>query len=1028
MTTPFRLDPAFVASYAKKKPPFGFNGLGELVYLRTYSRKKADGSKERWFETVERVVNGTYTMQKKHIESHSLGWVESVAQESAQEMYVRIFQMLFLPPGRGLWAMGSPITEERGLYAALNNCAFISTANLSKELSKPFCFLMDASCLGIGTGFDTKGAGSIVIQEPSELGSQTYVIADSREGWVESLRRLIDSYFVSESVVQYFDYSLIRPSGTEIRGFGGVASGPEPLRALLEDIRRILHLEIGKGISITSIVDIMNLVGRCVVAGNVRRTAEIAFGDYRSEEFINLKNYELNPERAAYGWASNNSIFADIGMDYNQIVPQIIANGEPGLAWLDNMRAYSRMNGTSDYKDHRVAGGNPCLTNDTRVLTDKGLVQIKDLIGKQFNAVVNGVSYPSTTKGFWLTAEGQPVFRIQLDNGSFVRCTDNHQILLADGSWCEAGKLRLGSDVQLSENTDFRNNSTIGTFEEGYVMGQLIGDGTFYTNQQGTSSAVITIWLDPKYENKLDYKPLQIVETFIKTLATRSDFLGFNFAHKSPGGFNEYRLKCRALSDLADKFEVYPNSKSLYEKGSHEFTRGIISGFFDADGCVVGTQAKGISVRLCQINLERLEAVQRLLFSLGIASKIFKYRQKAGMRSRPNGKGGSKDYMCQAGHELIIANRSIVLFRDIVGFQDNDKKAKLDNLIAQYKRAPNHSKYVSKVTAIIADGREDVYDATIPGISRFSANGIIVHNCLEQSLESSELCVLVESFPAKHKSLTDYKRTLKFAYLYAKTVTLGKTHWPETNRISLRNRRIGCSMSGIAQFITKHGIETLREWCEEGYEIIDHYDQIYSDWLCIPRSIKTTSIKPSGSVSLLAGATAGMHYPESRFYMRRVRLADKSDLIPGLVDAGYHIEKDTYSPNTSVVTFPIDAGAGIRIQSEVSMWEQLSLASFLQKHWGNNQISSTITFDPETEGPQIASALNYFQYQLKGISFLPRLKAGAYRQMPYESCTEEQYNDMVSKLRPLNLNDQDDAVVERFCDGESCMMALPNKA
>jgi ribonucleoside-triphosphate reductase len=138
------------------------------------------GSNEQWYETVERVVNGTYNMQKQWIENHSLGWNPQKAQFSAQEMYVatllsldivlctmgitallgahavpmnrydRIFHMKFLPPGRGLWAMGSPLTEQRGLYAALNNCAFVSTEGMKTDPVKPFVFLMDASMLGVG--------------------------------------------------------------------------------------------------------------------------------------------------------------------------------------------------------------------------------------------------------------------------------------------------------------------------------------------------------------------------------------------------------------------------------------------------------------------------------------------------------------------------------------------------------------------------------------------------------------------------------------------------------------------------------------------------------------------------------------------------------------------------------------------------------------------------------------------------------------------------------------------------------------
>ena len=145
---PFRLSKKFIEKYSAKQAPFGFGGFGELVYLRTYSRIKPDGSNEQWFETVERVVNGTYNMQRKWIEKHRLGWDPIKAQRSAQEMYERIFNMKFLPPGRGLWAQGTVITEERGMYAALNNCAFCSTSTLKDDLSKPFCFLMDMSMLG----------------------------------------------------------------------------------------------------------------------------------------------------------------------------------------------------------------------------------------------------------------------------------------------------------------------------------------------------------------------------------------------------------------------------------------------------------------------------------------------------------------------------------------------------------------------------------------------------------------------------------------------------------------------------------------------------------------------------------------------------------------------------------------------------------------------------------------------------------------------------------------------------------------
>ena len=650
----FKLSENFINKYKRKKAPFGFNGLGELVYMRTYSRIKEDGKNERWWETVQRVVEGTYTMQMNHIESHQLGWNPWQAQKSAQDMYERIFTMKFLPPGRGLWAMGTAITEEKGLYAALNNCAFVSTKTLKDDYSKPFCFLMDASMLGVGVGFDTKGAGEIIVKGVDiKREAQQFQIPDTREGWVESLKLLLESYFHGQAQVE-FDYSKIRLAGEPIKGFGGVSSGPEPLEEVHESIRQVLEGNAGQPITITTIVDIMNLIGKCVVAGNVRRTAEIVFGDPNSEEYLDLKNYKVNPHRDQFGWTSNNSIFAELGMDYTEVSKRIVDNGEPGLAWLDNMRHYSRMKNGGDDKDHRVMGGNPCL---------------------------------------------------------------------------------------------------------------------------------------------------------------------------------------------------------------------------------------------------------------------------------------------------------------------------------------------------------------------------------EQSLESYELCCLVETFPDNHDDLEDYKRTLKYAYLYAKTVTLGRTHWSDTNRVMLRNRRIGCSVSGVAQFITNRGLNEFRDWLEGGYDTIQEWDKIYSDWFAIPRSIKTTSVKPSGTVSLLAGATPGLHYPESRFYIRRIRISTNSDLIGPLKKAGYKIEKAFGSEDsTLVVEIPVDVGEGIRTASELSIWEQFSLAAFMQRHWADNQVSCTATFDPKIESEQIPNVLNYFHYHLKGISLLPRHDYGAYKQMPYESIDEKEYNKQIKKLKKLTFGviSNEEANVEKFCDGDFC--------
>lgn len=157
-------------------------------------------------------------------------------------------------------------------------------------------------------------------------------------------------------------------------------------------------------------------------------------------------------------------------------------------------------------------------------------------------------------------------------------------------------------------------------------------------------------------------------------------------------------------------------------------------------------------------------------------------------------------------------------------------------------------------------------------------------------LDSTELCCLVETFPARHESLPDFLLTLRAAFLYAKIVTLAPVHWPATNAIMSRNRRVGTSLSGLAQFLAARGLGALREWCDLGYAQLQAQDASLSEKFGVPRSVKTTCIKPSGTVSLLAGATPGMHFPESRFYLRRVRLASTSNLVPVLRAAGIKVE------------------------------------------------------------------------------------------------------------------------------------------
>lgn len=350
-----------------KTPIFGFNGLGEVVFRRTYSRDN-----ESWHDVVIRVIEGILSIRKEHFYRNSLEWNDEQWQLFAKNMAFSLFDMEWLPPGRGLWMMGTDFTYNKGSLA-LFNCASTDTKDdlvLSAE------WTMDALMNGVGVGFTTYWRGEAL--PPNKEDTEVFIIPDSREGWVQSLIILMCSYIDSPKYGKckfpVFDYSQIRPAGLPIRGFGGLASGPEPLIKLHSRIETYLdnfcngYIENENGerkdYNHTRLVaDIFNAIGACVVAGNVRRSAEISLGDVEDPTFINLKNYEENPERMEIGWMSNNSVVLKPDCDYEDfsMIPEmarrIIDNGEPGMINLVNIQKYGRYG--KEMKDEATLV-NPC--------------------------------------------------------------------------------------------------------------------------------------------------------------------------------------------------------------------------------------------------------------------------------------------------------------------------------------------------------------------------------------------------------------------------------------------------------------------------------------------------------------------------------------------------------------------------------------------------------------------------------------------------------------------------------------------
>ena len=658
----FHLSDDFLEPYKTKRPDWGFdigggNSLAEMTFITKYSRLKEDGSKERWWEVCQRCIEGYYSILKDHCISNKTAWNEWKAQKAARDAYERMFAFKWMPPGRGLWAMGTEFVNGRGDSSPLQNCSFLSSEKLSThsvaEATMPFVRLMEMSMLGIGVGFDTRGAGKLTFHAP--VGDpEIWQIPDTREGWADSVQKQLETFFFKNRRPIQFDYSLIRPAGEPIKGFGGTAAGPQPLIDLHDKLDSLYADREGTPLTAVDIADICNLIAKAVVAGGVRRSALIALGNQDDDDFLNLKNYDVFPERNGpdgWGWSSNNSIFADVDGDYGYLVDRIADNGEPGMIFLDLARSHGRLADVSDGKDWRASGSNPC--------------------------------------------------------------------------------------------------------------GEIL-------------------------------------------------------------------------------------------------------------------------------------------------------------------------------------------------------------------------------------------------------------------LESGEMCTLVETFPHHHDSLEDFQQTLKHAYLYGKAVTLLPTHWPETNEVMQRNRRIGCSVSGLSQFVEARSWTTLRTWLDAGFHTVQERDRKYSEWLGVRESIRTTTVKPSGTVSLVAGATPGVHWPVAAgVYNRRVRFANVDPMLELIREAGYHVEPDVMDPkSTSVATFPT-RGPDVREETSVSVWEKAELAVLCQRWWSNNMVSCTLTFNQD-EKDQLPALISAKAGQLKTMSLLPK-GTETYAQMPYEAIEGEiNWDDYRSIDWDAVYAQGQEAEGEKFCTTDKC--------
>ena len=323
----------FIEKYRKKIVPWGYNGLGYIVYKRTYAREMENGILEEWPDTIKRCINGAQKIGADY------------TKEEAERLFDYIFNLKCIFGGRMLWQLGTSTVERFGANSLLN-CWSVQINEL-----KAFEFIFENLMLGGGVGFSVRREDvhelprvkpDVSVVHLSQKDTD-FIVPDSREGWVKLLHHVLQAFFVTG---KSFTYStiLIRGAGESIKGFGGKSSGPKILVEGIAQICKIIQSRESKKLRSVDVLDICNIIGSIVVSGNVRRSAQIALGDPDDVLFLRAKRWDLG-NIPVWRSMSNNTIYAD---DYDHIMENVwdgyAGNGEPyGFFNLPLSRKFGRL-------------------------------------------------------------------------------------------------------------------------------------------------------------------------------------------------------------------------------------------------------------------------------------------------------------------------------------------------------------------------------------------------------------------------------------------------------------------------------------------------------------------------------------------------------------------------------------------------------------------------------------------------------------------------------------------------------------
>jgi len=1041
-------------------PEPNWGPIGKEVYERTYSRNLpiVNGAgntvghhRETWAETVRRVVNG------------SLSYVDPVHWQPDEDvdLFDLIYNFKAIPAGRHLWVTGTDVAHFSKNCWASGHVARTSAhfgflaarlfegggvgSNYSADLlaaTAPVIGALDVSfachpdhkdydkvSAAVGDTLDTetpcaprRADGSAYYQGSLYAGTinagviktaTRMVVDDSREGWVDVWVRMIDLSTQPGHHSITIDVSNVRPYGTALKTFGGTASGPEALVIASIAIAGVLNGAAAEGRHLTGLeaMQIDHEIASAVVSGGSRRSARMSLMSWKDPQIFEFIHCKADP---AMHWTTNISV--EIDDDFHdaladpahllhdraeEVLAEVAAgmarDGEPGMV---DTSAHS----ADEPLPIRIT--NPCVTGDAWVQTIDGLRQVNDLVSQgKVTLLVNDEEWETTADGFFQTGIKQVV---ELDvDGTTLRLTPDHLVSTPDG-WRPAGEILPGDVVDV---TDSLGNTWGGSGNEaeGYLLGHLIGDGYFSPpNGNGVpGSANLCAWKSDAGPESTKAAVLQAIAD--AGLKHRADWIGWG-----PADPDRQHLHSAAIRDLAAKFGIVRHHKTVTDEvmaASSEFIAGFLRGLFDTDGHVEGSSTRGgVSVRLGQSDAEFMGKVRVLLLSLGIRS-VVRDSAPAHYEDLPGG-----TYWCRDSYRLIISGAQVERFAKIVGFNDEVKAAKLAASTATMRSGFYVKSSVGTVRSVNVGATEPVFDCQVPGLHAFVANGTIIHNCSEASLQShgSDQGIYGESCNLGSVDLAAFgtdtlgaHRAFELMARFLFRATLNPHSDPAASTIEATNRRIGVGIMGLQGWAAAHGyrLSELASSPDLAAMLTDFRFSVrlaanqFAAELGLPCPVKVTAVAPTGSIAQLGGTTPGIHPVYARHFVRRVRYQDADRALPELAAAGHTIVDDIYAANTKVVEFIMRDGildqypsALIEQADEFSVEDFFDLIAVVQRTfcgtWDGQAVSATAQIPLGSDPAELANQIRSRLGVMKGFTVFP---ATTRPLQPYEALSEEAY-------------------------------------